>query len=229
MVSVDVVVLSKDRPDLFTACLAHVVAQEVPYQGWLVDNGTDGKTAEVAERHGWNVISPGRNTGFSEGNNLAFAASSAERVLLLNNDACLHPGALSAMLAHDDGIVGAVIVNGRGVVGHAGGVLWRGIPKHRGRGSAPSGWVCHSTEWVTFAAALISRDAFAAVGGLDEGYWYGFEDVDFCLAAQRSGFSTTVCADAVVTHDESQTRGPGGGDPGNRERFYRKWPTGVTV
>lgn len=227
--TVDIIVLSKDRPDLFATCLERVEAQNVDYQGWLVDNGTDGGTADLARSHGWNVITPGRNTGFSEGNNLAAAAASGERMLLLNNDAYLGRGALAAMLRHDEPVVGAVMTDGRGTVGHAGGTLYMGIPKHQGRGTAPTVWACHACEWVTFAAVLIAREAFNAVGGLDEGYWYGFEDVDFCLAAGRAGYPTVVCADALVAHRESQTRGPGGGDPKNRERFYQKWPREALV
>lgn len=221
MVTVDVIVLSKDRPDLFSTMLERIEMQGVPHQGWLVDNGTDGDTAATATAAGWNVISPGHNTGFAEGNNLAIAASTGDRILLLNNDAFLYPGALAAMVAHDEPIVGALIVNG-GVVNHAGGQFWRGGPRHEGRGTNPATWGCHPCPWVTFAAALIDRGVLDAGVTLDEGYWYGYEDVDFCLAAARSGFEAVVCVDAVVAHRESQTRGRG--DTINRERFFRKWP-----
>lgn len=227
--SLDVIVLSKDRPDLFASCLTHVEVQGVDYQGWLVDNGTDEETADMAERAGWNVISPGRNTSFSEGNNLAIAASSGDRALLLNNDALLRRGALAAMVAHEGPIVGALITNGNGVVGHAGGQFWRGVPRHKGRGTSPAEWECHACPWVTFAAALITREVFASGVTFDEGYWYGFEDVDFCLTAAQAGFGTAVCADASVAHNESQTRGLGGGDPINGERFYRKWANNMPV
>lgn len=221
--TVDVVVLSKDRPDLFAACVAHVDAQGVPYQGWLVDNGTDGTTADIARGHGWNVLSPGRNTGFSEGNNLAVAASSGDRVLLLNNDAYLQPGALRAMLGHDDGIVGALITGSDGIVGHAGGTMYHGLPRHEGRGSRPERWACHPCIWVTFAAVVLRREVLEDCP-FDEGFWYGFEDVDLCLRASAAGHRIVVCADALVVHDESQTRGRGVGDAENQARFYHKHP-----
>lgn len=219
---IDVVVLSRDRPDLFAECRARVAAQGVPFRGWLVDNGTDGTTADDATKAGWEVISPGRNTGFAEGNNLAIAEGSGERVLLLNNDAFLHDGALAALVGHS-GITASVNVNGDGRVNFAGGGFRRGLPAHRGRNSTPGVWSCGPSEWVTFACVLIDRSVLDEVGPLDEGYWYGFEDVDFCVRASAVGVTPWVCADAVVTHDESTTRGFGNGWNGNVDRFVAKW------
>ena len=219
----DVVVLSKDRPDLFAACLAGVEAQGVDVHGILVDNGTDGTTAQLARDAGWTVLDYGRNTGFSEGNNLAFGHTRTGRVLLLNNDAVLHPGAIYALLGHDEGIVGTLITGSAGLVAHAGGLLWNGIPKHQGRHTHPEEWACHACDWVTFAAVMIRRDVIDDIGPMDEGYWYSFEDVDYCLTAAKAGHSIAVCADARVTHDEGQTRDNSLDGP-NRDRFYTRWP-----
>jgi GT2 family glycosyltransferase/spore maturation protein CgeB len=47
----------------------------------------------------------------------------------------------------------------------------------------PSGY---QTFWaVTGSVLLVRRNDFFAVGGFDEGYFYGYEDVDFCLNVQR--------------------------------------------
>ena len=41
---------------------------------------------------------------------------------------------------------------------------------------------------VTAAAMLIEKEKYFEVGGLDEGYLYGYEDVDFCLKLLKEGY-----------------------------------------
>lgn len=225
----DVIVLSKDRPDLFCACLAHLQAQEVDYHGFLVDNGNDGVTGDMARRHGWTVLEPGRNTGFSEGNNLAIREGSSERVLLLNNDAYVQPGSLRALLGHDEGIVAPVVVNPDGTTNYAGGIFTgAGSPRHRGRGTASDAWDCRETEWATFACVLIRRDLLEQVGPMDEGYWYGYEDVDYSLRATDAGWRIAVCGDARVIHYECSTR-DGADMAENRDRFFARWGSRTCV
>lgn len=224
MPDLDVIVLSRDRPDLFAACLDSVERQGVSYHGILIDNGSDGISAGYAHLHGWTVVNLGRNTGFSEGNNIGISKGAAPRVLLLNNDAVLHDDALPALLDHDGGIVSSLNLNVDGTVNHAGGIFTSaGSPRHEGRGDQPEKWACHPAKWATFACALIQRRLLDDVGPMDEGYWYAYEDVDYCLQARRHGWTIEVCADALVTHPELSTRDPRDSNPG-RLRFEQKWP-----
>ena len=91
----------------------------------LVQNGTDPDTVPLALASGWEVIdNRGENLSFSAGNNLAAGAAnpSATHLLLLNNDAVLHPGAAEALWADRAraDVVGSLILRPDGMVDHAG-------------------------------------------------------------------------------------------------------------
>ncbi len=55
---------------------------------------------------------------------------------------------------------------------------------------------------------LVRREVFEAVGLLDEDYFFGFEDLDFCLKARRAGFATILADRATIYHEGSQSLGP---------------------
>lgn len=219
---IDVIVLSRDRPDYFANCLASLADQGVDFHGVLVDNGTTDHSAGLAHKAGWDVLDFGRNTSFAEGNNLAIAHTEGERVVLINDDAELHTGCLKSLLGHDEAVVGCLSMTRVGTVNFAGGTLVRGMPWHEGRGTAPEMWYCRACDWVTFSCVCLSRDAVEDVGPLDEGYWYSYEDADWCLRARDKGYRPFVCADAVITHDEFGSRSRAD-DAANRQRFMSKW------
>ena len=47
-------------------------------------------------------------------------------------------------------------------------------------------------------ALLVSRTAIDAAGFLDQNYFFGFEDLDWCLRARRAGLSSAVALDAKL-------------------------------
>lgn len=65
------------------------------------------------------------------------------------------------------------------------------------RGAASAAW---DVDFAIGACQVFRRDVFDAVGGLDEGYFYGPEDVDFCLRLQRAGYRVVQVRDATCHH-----------------------------
>ena len=173
------------------------------------------------------------NVSFSEGCNQGAEAAAGEYLLFLNNDIealdYWLDEMLRAALEHKDaGAVGARLVYpkipsasiNRGksyLVQHAGicfspeivpdyGWLYR--PRNiQGMdaleepfsGARPIGAV-------TAACMLLKKDAFQAVGGFDENYHYGYEDVDLCLKLIRAGYVNYYCPSAVLFHYEFGTQ-----------------------
>lgn len=179
----------------------------------------------------------GRNRGFSGGMNAgigAALASGADLVLLVNSDVVVTPaclGRLEAALvgAHGAGIAGPLVVSSTqpGVIMSAGiryhrrtgrlrvlGVGERAVepraPGHaRSEGPAASaaGPIPREVDAVSGCLMLITRDVFDTIGWLDERYFFGFEDLDFCLRARDAGFSSIVVSHAVACHEEGRTIG----------------------
>ena len=55
-------------------------------------------------------------------------------------------------------------------------------------------------DWVSGACMLVRRDAFAAVGGMDEGFFLYWEDADFCRRLQQAGWRTAYVPQAAAMH-----------------------------
>ena len=55
-------------------------------------------------------------------------------------------------------------------------------------------------DWVAGASLMVRREVFEAAGLMDENYFMYFEEVDFCLAARRKGWSCWYVPASRVVH-----------------------------
>lgn len=227
-----VCIVTRDRPDLLYRCLEHLIAamgdKRAPIVVW--NNGTDEKTPILCAEYGVKMLGGnGENTSFSKANNECAKQFKGD-VLLLNNDVFLDKGAIAAMIAERQNgcdIVGAKLLYPNGTIQHYGvGFSRDWNPMHLARGW-PAGyeWATepHVVPAVTFALALINRRTWDRLEGLDERYFFGYEDTDCCLRAKLSGEVIGVIPNAVATHLESQTEGRSSHDAGNWLLFKRAW------
>lgn len=197
------------------------------------------------------------NGGFAAGNNAAIrealdAAYSPDYVLLLNPDTVVKPGALDTLLrfmeGHQEvGLAGAGLEDGEGnlvcsafrfpgALGELEAGLRMGaasrLLKRWAVGLSPGGGA-RKVDWVAGACLIVRRKAFETVGLLDEGFFLYYEEVDFCLRAQRGRWECWYVPDARVTHLAGQSTGVT--DPthartnrrpaywfASRGRYYRK-------
>lgn len=56
-------------------------------------------------------------------------------------------------------------------------------------------------DWLAGMFLLMRREAFAKVGGFDEGFYLYYEDVDLCWRLRRAGYQVVQDRTVVVTHD----------------------------
>jgi GT2 family glycosyltransferase len=169
--------------------------------------------------------------------NRAAAVAPADRVFLLNNDVLLDPGTLAAMMAvlDDDptvGICGTRLVFPDGRLQH-GGVRFAPQlgPYHHDRGRAAD--TVPRTPFVgqavTGACMLVRGEVWTALGGLDEAYPFGLEDIDLCLRAGQAGW-TIRCTHATDSlHFESMTPGRVALDRPSRALFMERWRGRYTI
>ena len=157
--------------------------------------------------------------------------------LLLNNDVLLDPRALvdmRAALAADPtvGISGTRLVFPDGRVQHVGVRFAPTLgPYHhaRGRDAATVPRVLGRPQAVTGACMLVRGALWDELGGLDESYPFGLEDIDFCLRAGRAGW-TVRCPQTVDSlHFESMTPGRVELDAPSRRLFMERWHGRYTI
>ncbi len=140
----------------------------------------------------------------------------SEYILLLNNDCFVKPDALGHMLnvferdagGEDVGIVGAKLLFPDGLIQHLGMKFDKyGQPSHFGYKKANDPVYAPSqrddyNDGVTFALALIRRELWEELGGLDERYCFNYEDADFCLRAREAGYRCKTSVRAQAVHQE---------------------------
>ncbi len=195
----------------------------------VVDNASSDETPEVLAAFPWiKVIRNERNLGFAAANNQGAAMASGRFLVLLNNDTQAFPGWLTAMLAAacEDGVgaVGAKLLYPNDTFQHAGVVVSRAVfghptftPFHYALNVAKDDRDAnepHDYEAVTGACLLTPRDLYLELGGLDETFWNGYEDVDYCLKVRRRGLRVVYEPKATLYHFESKS---------GIQRFRKVW------
>lgn len=202
----------------------------------LIDDGsTDGTRAWLASlAPPFRIVLNERNLGYAAANNRAVALAHGRYLALLNNDLILLPRWLERMLgAHRSlgqraGLVGNVQLDARtGAIDHTGIIIsCTGKPEHDR--VLPSRWArffstVRPVPAVTGACMLLERALWQQLGGFDEGYVNGGEDIDLCFRARAVGRVNAVALASVVRHHISSSVGRKLHDEENSYRLARRW------
>jgi GT2 family glycosyltransferase len=159
------------------------------------------------------------NLGFSGGNNLGIARARGQYLLFLNNDTEVSPGLLEPLVALFQNSPQAGIASPKilyygtdQLIQYAGS---RGINRWTGRsitiGQLEKDQGQHNTSRVTplidGAAMMVPRHVIDQVGLMPELYFLYYEELDWCEAIKRAGYSAHYEAQATIYHKESVSVG----------------------
>ena len=206
----------------------------------FVDDGsTDGTRAWLAALPApCRAVLNEKNLGFAGACNRGAAAATGEFLFFLNNDLVLLPAWLEPMLAAftrfpDAALVGNVQLNAAtGAVDHAG-VYFdaQGKPAHRTDVPLLTRWfgatACRRVDALTGACFGLRRALWTQLGGFDEGFLNGGEDIDLALRASAAGHAHYVVLHSVVRHHVSQSAGRKLRDEQNSARLARRWSAAI--
>ncbi|MGG6294361.1 glycosyltransferase family 2 protein [Leptolyngbya sp. AN02str] len=172
-----------------------------------------------------------RNGGFAYGNNAAIrpylqAGTLPPYVLLLNPDTVVRPNALRSLVNFMDqhptvGIAGSRLedpdttpqcsafrfhtlfseIDSSIRLGFVSNMLKRWIV------APPVVDEACQTDWVAGASMIIRRDVFETVGLMDEAYFMYYEEMDFCLQANRAGWPCWYVPQSRIVHLVGQSSG----------------------
>ncbi|MCA3322965.1 MAG: glycosyltransferase family 2 protein [Roseomonas sp.] len=225
---VSVIIPTRDRAALLSVCLEGLFLRtDYPaMEVIVVDNGST-EPALHALLHRWSseprlrvLPSPGP-FNYALLNNRAAAEARGDVLVLLNNDTeVLHPEWLREMaslaIRPDIGAVGAKLFFPSGRIQHAGVILGpRGVAGHdylfaggEDEGQQDDLLLLRQVSALTGACLAVRRDAYLAVGGLDEQrFRVAYNDVDFCLQLGAAGLRNVFTPHARLRHHESASRG----------------------
>ncbi len=217
---VSVIIPNWNGEQFLSLCLSSL--RDQAFRGFetiVVDNGSVDCSATFVKEYfpEVNVVPLGENRGIAAAFNAGIEASTAEYVVLLNNDTEQDPGWLEALVrgAEDHPEAGffaskLVDFHDRTILDGAGDAMrLSGLPYRLGHGERDCGGFDRPgyVFGACAAAALYRRDMLDEVGLFDEDFVSYCEDGDLSFRAQLAGYRCFYVPDAVVYHMGSASTG----------------------
>jgi GT2 family glycosyltransferase len=189
-VGIDVVTLTWNDGALLDRALGSVLASEgVEVASVVVDNGS-APPAVAPDDSRVRVIRNAENRGV-RARNQGTAAGVADYVAFVDSDVRLRPDTLAVLAGVLDAHPDVALVKAQRVLGR------RDTYAPMRPADGADVW---DVDFSITACVLFRRSAFEAVGGLDEAYFYGPEDIDLCLRLKESGWRILQVAGATCYH-----------------------------
>jgi GT2 family glycosyltransferase len=213
-----VVVLTQgDRPAELARAIASVRSQrDVDPQLILVVNGATAAQVGPSDRL---IVLP-ENLGIPAGRNIGAAATDAELVMFLDDDAeLLDPSVLATVVDRfeADSRLGAMALR---LIDEDGYTQRRHIPRPRAGSAERSGPVTHFVG----AACVVRAEAFHRAQGFDTRFFYAMEESDLSWRLLDDGWSIWYSADLKAFHPRTApSRHPGYALMTARNRLWMAW------
>lgn len=235
--SVSIVIPVFNRLAYTRDCL-HAIMEFTPpvYEVIVVDDGsTDGSGQYLSGVPGLRLLPQGENRGFAKACNTGAAAARGEWLLFLNNDTVPQPGWLTSMVAAAErdpaiAVVGSKLIYPQtGTIQHAGVAFSHArLPRHEFEhldAADPAVSVDREVDAVTGACLLTPRGTFQLLGGFDERFLNGYEDIDYCLRVRLRGEKVLFCSRSILLHYKSVSPGRLDVESNDRnvELFRQEW------
>ena len=178
----------------------------------IVDNDSTDNIDALAAQQGGRVqlITNTVNEGFGRGMNRGVATAPTPWCLLINPDAQLDDGALSALLdaarAYPQAALFGPAIFEKGEttpIFSARAMLSYFLPNKSGRCAIPTAPA--STPFISGACLLVRRDAFLQLGGFDPNIFLYYEDDDLCRRFSEARLGPVYVPGAHVRHAGSQS------------------------
>lgn len=233
---VSIIIPLYNKVEYTRRCLEGIASADggtIRFELILVDNASSDATPSLLQSLSGDVriITNGNNFGFARACNQGAHEAKGKYLLFLNNDTIPHSGWMEALLRgiEEDcaDIVGAKLLYPDDKVQHAGIAFEsHGIGYHIFKNfpsDAPAVNKKRFMQCVTGACMLISRTVFEELGGFDETFFNGFEDVDLCLRAGTIGKRILYTPESILIHFEETSEGRKTHDERNLALYLSRW------
>jgi GT2 family glycosyltransferase len=223
---VSIIILTRNTCALTRAAVQSVLDSRDPLakEIFVVDNGSTDETASTLPREFPQIkfIRSEKNLGFSRACNLAAKSALGEFLLLLNSDARPAPDALEKCAAWmrtnpDCAVAGGQLLNADGSRQNSianfptlatellNKSLLRRLRPEKFPGKEQIFPAPVDVETIVGAFVFVRKKIWDALGGLDERFFFFFEETDFCLRARQKNFRVVHLPEVLIAHGQGQT------------------------
>ena len=157
-----------------------------------------------------------KNGGFAYAMNQGLKVATGDILVIMNPDVKIKIGMenmIRYLLQHGEvGIISPQIRNSAGVIQDSFRdfiIPFRFVKRHLDRlckkklCNVPES--CTVIDWVIGAFMMMSRQAYEAVGGLDDGYFLYCEDMDLCKRMHLKGYSVVYYPEAIIEYEGTRS------------------------
>ena len=240
---VTIIIPLRNNLSVVRQCLSYLI-QNTPsdlYTTILVDNNSSDQTSIYFNKNRLDglYLKNTTNAGFGGACNQALQYVKTPYIVFLHSDSLPQKGWLEPLLnaIRSDkqiGIAGSLLVDARGLVNQAGGVILSdGTQLDFGK-YLPSASFDRQTpneiDYCSSAGMLIPTNLFRDMGGFDRQFSPIFyEDVDLCFAVRHHGYKVVLVPQSKIHHLEGSSISPESilgfnrVKMVNREKFSGKW------
>lgn len=231
MLDVSAVVLSYNSKRYIETCVRSLLQSyaDCGIEGEIlvVENGSHDGSVEILERlqaevgTRLDVAYLPENTGTTRSRNLAIRKARGRAILILDSDAYMNPAALRTMLEYQEahprvGLVAPRLIYPSGryqmsvdVFPTVSRKVQRLLSLRQLEEREPPA-EAGAVDYAISACWLLSSEAIAATGLLDERIFYSPEDVDYCIRLWQAGFQVHYLPTVSVVHDAQEISRPKG-------------------
>ena len=242
---VSVITVTRNTREMTLNCLEQLdhAIRANRHEILVVDNASsDGTDATIAARYPQvSLLREPRNMGFARAGNDGARDARGEFLLFLNSDTLASAQAIEGLAntLQEDPALGAVAPqlvypDGRllETAGYAPSPIresssWaRKRARARVEAAVRRGENLAGVGYLSGAALMVRREAFAAIGGFDESFFFYYEDVDLCTQLAARGWAIRLVPEVTVVHlrggSTTQAAGPAIEMTRSRYRYLRK-------
>ncbi|WP_417392884.1 glycosyltransferase family 2 protein [Gimesia sp.] len=227
---ISTIIVNFNSGDKVSLCVQSLLDTKLNLEIIIVDNASSDQSLKAlkevtSSESNIHYIENQKNYGFAVACNQGARLARGEFLLYLNPDCKIHPDAIPKLIACLEqtpgvGMTGGYILNSDGSeqVGCRRSIPtpWRTLVRvfclsflskyfpglfsdfNLNNQELPDHPI--EVEAISGACMLVSREAYEAVGGLDEEYFLHCEDLDWCMSFRNKGWKIMFVPDAEVTH-----------------------------
>jgi len=232
MIKLSVIIINYNTPEMTERAIKRLRECESALASEIIlidNNSTEKLSPSTVATLSVKYIENQENVGFARAVNQGLKIARGEYILLLNSDVLIEPGAVSRLLMLMEkesqvGVVGPKMIYPDGSAqvscGYFPNVLREFIRLSTLYKIIPYSTLAKKTwfnrrlfdqggevDWLSGGCLLIRRTLIDQIGPLDEQYFFGVEDIDFCFRAKRAGFKAYYLPQAQVIHHHGLSSG----------------------